>query len=99
MKRTVIILLAFVLTLTSCNNSDDKKQTADNSSNQSADKGKQIKDFVPENWTIIKQVSGDLNKDNAEDVVLVIVVDTEIVDDVVMVLVIICDIVCVNERV
>ena len=72
MKKAVIILLAFVLTLTSCNNSDDKKQTADNTSNQPADNGKQIKDFVPENWTIIKQASGDLNKDNAEDIALVI---------------------------
>lgn len=58
MGKKLIILLSFVLILNSCNNFSEKE--------------KQIKDFVPENWEIISQGSGDLNKDNLEDVAFVI---------------------------
>src|SRR5690606_26402527 len=34
--------------------------------------GKNLNDFVPENWKITEQSEGDLNKDNKKDVVLII---------------------------
>lgn len=72
MKKVTIILLSLIFTITLCYSLTNKNKLEKNSSLKLVNGGKQVKDFVPENWVIIEQVTGDLNKDKLDDIALVI---------------------------
>lgn len=73
MKKLFIILLAFCALFIFILNANFiyKKQRVNNALGEISQKGSQIKDFVPKNWEILRQASGDLNNDGHEDVALV----------------------------
>lgn len=35
-------------------------------------KGQQVKDFIPDGWMILDSATGDLNKDNLQDAVIIL---------------------------
>ena len=76
-KKNILFILPLFSLLFSCNppeapKTEEKKEPIKESSTNGTTKGQEVKDFIPGNWRIIKQVSGDLNKDNLDDVAIVI---------------------------
>lgn len=70
MKKIIIPIL--VMFIASCSSETKSNQEENNSSSEASNHVKEIKDFIPENWKVVRQVNGDLNKDNIEDIALVI---------------------------
>lgn len=79
--KNLIPFLIFVFALQSCENkiekqknietivSDAENKTDKNVENQT---GKKSTDFVPNGYTVFKEITGDLNKDSLDDIVLII---------------------------
>jgi len=70
MKKILIPIIAMFIA--SCNTETKNNKEENNSSSEANNHVKEIKDFIPENWKVVQQVNGDLNKDNVEDVAIVI---------------------------
>ena len=73
MKKTVLILTAFALIASSCNQAaKQQSETAktDIAVEQDNTFAQKAEDFVPENEKIFKKISGDLNGDGKNDVIL-----------------------------
>jgi len=65
MKLTTLLLIVFSISSFVSNG----QKTTDSLIKSNCEK---VEDFVPENWKILQQTTGDLNKDKINDVALII---------------------------